>query len=355
MKFNRKEIDNATTRSFMNRTMIEFATPITPRENLKRAFKKEELWMPDSADKGWFCPEIIPDNPARAFVMQAGRYEGPVGGNDMFGIYWEYVPSAHGSIVRPGNPTLTDVTQWRDVIKFPDVDSWDWEGSAELNKDWLPAQTRYQNVCILTGWFERLISFMDFGPAAYALMNRKTKDDVKALMDRISDLWIDVVDHCAKYYGKGIDGFTIHDDWGAQDGPFFHERVVNEMLVPYMRRVTDHIHELGYTCDLHSCGNIDRLVPCIIEAGWDGWDGMAINDYHTLFAEYGDKLMMSVPASDCPADADEETQREYAAKYVDEYAVRDKPVYISHYDRPGVEFTKEVYRLSRIKYCGEEE
>ena len=169
----------------MNRTMIEFATPITPRENLKRAFKKEELWMPDSADKGWFCPEIIPDNPARAFVMQAGRYEGPVGGNDMFGIYWEYVPSAHGSIVRPGNPTLTDVTQWRDVIKFPDVDSWDWEGSAELNKDWLPAQTRYQNVCILTGWFERLISFMDFGPAAYALMNRKTKDDVKALMDRI--------------------------------------------------------------------------------------------------------------------------------------------------------------------------
>ena len=80
---------------------------------------------------------------------------------------------------------------------------------------------------------------------------------------------------------------------------------------------------------------------------------MAINDYHTLFAEYGDKLMMSVPASDVPADADDETQREWAAKYVEEYAIRDKPVYISHYDRPGVEFTKEVYRLSRIKYCGE--
>ncbi|MBP1556255.1 MAG: methyltransferase, partial [Oscillospiraceae bacterium] len=173
---------------------------------------------------------------------------------------------------------------------------------------------------------------------------------VKALMDRISDLWIDVVDHCHKYFGHHFDGFLFHDDWGAQDGPFFHERVVREMLVPYMRRVTDHIHELGYTCDLHSCGNIDRLVPCIIEAGWDGWDGMAINDYHTLFAEYGDKLMMSVPASDVPADADPAALKEWADKFAAEYAVKDKPVYLSHYDRPGVDFEMELYKQSRIKY-----
>jgi len=350
MKFDQKEIDNAKVISFGPRTVVEFDTPITPRENMRRAFRKEQLWMPAASDKSWFCPEIIPDNVARAFVIQGPKYEGPVGGLDMFGVDWEYVPSAHGSIVRPGNPTLTDVTQWREVIKFPDVDSWDWEGSAKANEEFLANTPRYQNLCIFTGWFERLISFMDFGAAAYALMNRKLKNDVKELMDALSDLWIDIVDHAHKYYGHQFDGFTFHDDWGAQDGPFFHERVVNEMLVPYMRKVTDHIHSLGYTCDLHSCGRIDRLIPSIIEAGWDSWDGMAINDYHALYEQYGDRLIMSAPGTEVPADADAETQKEWAARFADDYADRQRPALLSNYDKPGVDFQKELYRLTRLKF-----
>ena len=354
MKFDIKEIENPRIGGFGNRVIVDFDSPISPRENMRLAMEGKAQWMPSASDKTWFCPEIIPDNVARAFVIQGERYQGEVGGDDMFGIYWEYVPSAHGSIVRPGNPTLTDITQWREVIKFPDVDSWDWEGSAAKCAEYLKTTNRYQNLCIFTGFFERLISFMDFGPAAYALMNRKTKDDAKALMDALADLWIDVVDHAHKYYGDLIDGFTFHDDWGAQDGPFFNPRVVREMLVPYMKKVTDHIHELGYTCDLHSCGNIDKLVPCIIEAGWDSWDGMAINDYHMLFEQYGDQLIMAVPGTGIPFDCEGEAAREYAQKYADEFAVRDKLALVSGYDRPGAAFQIELYRITREKYTAEE-
>ena len=191
---------------------------------------------------------------------------------------------------------------------------------------------------------------MDFGPAAYALMNRKTKDDVKELMDKIADLWIDVVDHVYKYYGDLVDGITIHDDWGAQDGPFFNERIVREMLVPYMKKVTDHIHSLGYITNLHSCGKVERLIPCMIEAGWDCWDGMAINDYHLIYEQYGDKLLMNVPANDCPANADDETQKEWAAKFVEEFAIKEKPAALSHYNDPGLPFDFEVYKLTREKF-----
>ncbi len=350
MEFDRKEIENAKITQTPRGAMVEFASPISPRENMRLAYQKKAMWMPSASDKAWFCPEIIPDDPARAFVIEGKRYEGQVGGNDMFGVYWEYVPSAHGSIVRPGNPTLTDITQWRDVIKFPDVDSWDWAGSAEVNREYLTNSTRYQNLCIFTGWFERLISFMDFGPAAYALMNRKTKDDAKALMDAISDLWIDVVDHAHKYYGDLIDGFTFHDDWGAQDGPFFNARVVNEMLVPYMRRVTDRAHSYGYTTDLHSCGKVEKLLPCIIDAGWDSWDGMAINDYHALYEEYSDRLIMSAPATECPADADAETQKEWAVKYAESYADKNRPALLSNYDKPGVDFQLKLYEITREKF-----
>ena len=349
MRFDPKEIENV---KFVQgrRVLIDFASPITARENFRRALEHNQLWMPRADDKMNFLPEIVPDNPARAMVTQGKKYEGPVGGLDMFGIDWEYVPSAHGSIVRPGNPTLTDVTKWKEVIKFPDVDSWDWEGNAESDKVYLTDNYRPQFFCILTGFFERLISFMDFGPAAYALMNRKTKDDVKELMDKLADLWIDVVDHVHKYYGDLVDGITIHDDWGAQDGPFFNERVVREMLVPYMRKVTDHIHSLGYITNLHSCGKVERLIPCMIEAGWDCWDGMAINDYHLIYELYGDKILMNVPANDCPADADADAQKEYAAKFVEEFANKDKPAALSHYNDPGLEFDFEIYKLSRIKF-----
>ncbi|MBQ1358295.1 MAG: methyltransferase [Oscillospiraceae bacterium] len=352
MKFDPKEIENAKVEQG-RRLMIEFDSPITARENFRRALEHKQLWMPMTGDKMNFTPEIVPDNTARALVTQAKPYEGPKGGLDMFGVYWEYIPSANGSIVRPGNPTLTDITKWREVVKFPDVDSWDWEKSAREDREFLANSTRLQLFCILTGFFERLIAFMDFGPAAYALMNRKTKQDVKDFMDAIADLWIDVADHVHKYYGNLVDGITIHDDWGAQDGPFFNERVVREMLVPYMRKVTDHIHSLGYITNLHSCGKVEKLLPCMIEAGWDCWDGMAINDYHMLHEQYGDKIIMNVPGTECPAGSDAETQRACAAKFADDFAIRDKPAALSNYDNPGIDFDFELYKLSREKFSAE--
>ena len=352
MKFDPKEIENAKVEQG-RRLMIEFDSPITARENFRLALEHKQLWMPMTGDKMNFTPEIVPDNTARALVTQAKPYEGPKGGLDMFGVYWEYIPSANGSIVRPGNPTLTDITKWREVVKFPDVDSWDWEKSAREDREFLANSTRLQLFCILTGFFERLIAFMDFGPAAYALMNRKTKQDVKDFMDAIADLWIDVADHVHKYYGNLVDGITIHDDWGAQDGPFFNERVVREMLVPYMRKVTDHIHSLGYITNLHSCGKVEKLLPCMIEAGWDCWDGMAINDYHMLHEQYGDKIIMNVPGTECPAGSDAETQRACAAKFADDFAIRDKPAALSNYDNPGIDFDFELYKLSREKFSAE--
>lgn len=353
MRFDPKEIENATI-TYGRRVMIQYDSPITARENFRRALKHQQLWMPSSGDKVNYLPEIVPDNIARAMVTQAKPYTGPVGGADMFGIDWEYVPSAGGSIVRPGNPTLTDVTKWREIIHFPDVDSWDWAGQVEADREHLKNNYRLQLFCILTGFFERLISYMDFGPAAYALMNRKTKDTVKEIMDALADLWIDVVDHVHKYYGDLVDGITIHDDWGAQGGPFFNDRIVREMLVPYMKKVTDRIHEYGYIANLHSCGKVEKLVPCMIEAGWDAWDGMAINDYHFLHEQYGDKIIMGVPGTECPADADEETKKAFAAKFADEFAIREKPAVLSNYDFPGLDFAFELYRITRQKFDTED-
>ena len=354
MKFDPKEVENVRiqlpTPEAPRVSFIEFDTPISVRENYRRAMHGNPEWIPTSSDVTWFCPEIVPDNPARAFVIEGKKFTGTPGGKDIFGIDWEYVPSAHGSIVRPGNPTLTDITKWREVIHFPNLDDWDWEESAARNKEYLANAKKYQNFCVFTGFFERLISFMDFGPAAYALMNKASKPYVKEIFEELSDFWIDLVDHAAKYYGKGIDGFAFHDDWGAQHAPFFNARIVNEMLVPYMKKVTDHIHELGYTCELHSCGHLLNLVQCIEAAGWDTWQGMTdINDYHDVYGNLTKKLMMWTPPGTSKGLNEEETLKK-AQEFVDEYGHKDRVAVLSSRLSDNPQFYIDVYRLSREKF-----
>lgn len=353
MSFQQRELDETVitkaTAENPRGFSVTYASPISARENFKRAHKHEALWIPYRGDQSWFCPEVIPDNIARAYVTEAGKYEGPKGGKDMFGITWEYVPSARGSIVRPGNPTLKAIEDWKEVIKFPDVDSWDWEGSGKKNKEYLHDATKLQMVCMFTGWFERLISFMDFGPAALALMNRKKQPYVKELFEKLTDMYIKIIDHCAEVYGDGIDGFTFHDDWGSQHAPFFHVGTVQEMIVPYMKKVTECIHKHGYICELHSCGKVDPLIGCIVDAGWDSWDGMAINDAVWDYENYGDKLMIKTHC-EFPKDATPEQAKEAARKFFEQFGNRNKPIILANTTAQVPEFYLELYRLARLAY-----
>lgn len=355
MSFEQKEIDNAVKLDVPKRPgvyLMKYDSPISTRENIRLNYQHKGMWVPNARDFMWFTPEIVPDNPCRAMVTEATPYTGPVGGLDMFGREWVYEPKSRGSIVRPGNPMLTDISKWREVIQFPDVDSWDWEGSAAKNKDFLEKTDKYPMFCIFTGFFERLISFMDAGPALVSMRSSRTRPYAIELLNALADLYIDIVDHAAKAYGKGIDGFIFHDDWGAQDAPFFGEKQCMEVLVPPMRRVTDHIHALGYTTEIHSCGKNDKLVGCYVAAGWDSWDGMAINDFSADCAAWGDKLMIRTPVKAFPENAPKEEVKAYVEGFVEEFCHKDRPIVISYYVPASPETQNELYRQTRIKYEG---
>ena len=152
-----------------------FHTPITPRANWRAMFDgKNPLWMPMTSESQTFCPRCDPDNIARAFVFDGEEpYDrSKYGGPDMFGIEWVFVPVVGGSMENPDNPhPLEDANDWRDVINFPDVNSWDWEASAKGNAKWFETNKNYvQTITFLNGTgFERLVSFMGFENAAMAM------------------------------------------------------------------------------------------------------------------------------------------------------------------------------------------
>ena len=273
------------------------------------------------------------------------------GGLDMFGVEWVYVPVAGGSMEKPDNPHLmSDVNDWEDVIKFPDVDSWDWKGSAEANKEYLDNGIANMFWFLNGMGFERLVSFMGFEAAAMALIDEEQEDALHALLSKLTDLHIHMVDLACDYYGDGIDGFTVHDDWGSQRSPFFSFDVAQDIFVPYMKKLTDHIKSRGKVADLHSCGHIEAQIENIIAGGWQSWTPMPMNDTGKLYDEYGDQIIIGVVDKGYPEGASDEEIARHAEEFAARYYAPDKPSTLSLYSTVAKTDTyrEALYRASRM-------
>ncbi len=327
--------------------------PVSDADAFKGLLRKEPVWqIAGMIESRLFSPRIVPDNVARSFVFEATPFDPNRGGGpDMFGMIWEYVPVAGGSMIRPGKPFLEDFNEWPDKIVWPDIESWDWEGCAKENASYL--DDKKFNVCwFLTGWYERLITFMEFENAVVAMIDEDQRDAIKAFFDKATDVYIKIFDKFCTYFPR-IDGFCIHDDWGSQQETFFAPSVVSEMIVPYMKRTTDFLHSKGKYCELHSCGQLMKQVPNIIAAGWDTWCPQPMNDTHKIYDLYGDKLLVGVmPDPFDPATSTEEQQREEARKYAAAFCNPQKPSFFNFGALMMLTpaFREELYRQSRIQY-----
>jgi hypothetical protein len=327
--------------------------PVTMKEAVKSLLRRRPIWQISDIETMMFAPRVYPDNVARALVSEADAMPPEEGGGpDIFGILWEYIPVAGGSMVRPGKPLLADANEWTEKVVWPDIDSWGWESSSKKNSEFLN-NDKY-NICwIQNGWFERLITFMDFEGAILAIVDEDQKDAVKALFSRLSDLYIKLIDKFLLHF-PGIDGFLIHDDWGSQKETFFSPSVVEEMIVPHMKRVTDFIHSKGRFCELHSCGQILKQVPNIIKAGWDCWAGQPMNDFKKIYELYGGKIILAIAPE--PYDSNtvsEEGQRTLAREYANTFCRSDKPTYLSvaAVSLLTPAYREELYKHSRINYA----
>ena len=330
-------------------------SPITPGQNLIMACKEHDaMFLPSAMDCNMMNTRILADNKARATVMDGLEPFTPnlEGEKDVFGVTWLYEPVLNGSMVKPGNALFDDANDWEAVLKFPNPDEWDWEGAAKASEEHRSDPLNCYKATIFTGFYERLISFMDFEDAAVAMIDDEQQDAVKALFDRLADLYICYVDHFAKDFK--LDGVELHDDWGSQMAPFMAPSIIEEMVVPSLKRVADRVHEHGMWFQQHSCGRIERLVPLMIEAGVDMWMGQDINDKAQCIKDYGDKIVIECEAPECGEDADEETVREAVEEWAKDHLIPGKACCLSIYSasrkNPAV-MTDVLYEVSRKAYC----
>ena len=350
--FNKAELEVKAYRSgrLGQQTPI-LSTPITPKENWLMYLRGEKpLWIPSPSDSVNLTPAIVADNISRGFVFDDTAFDPntQAGGPDMFGVEWEWVPGVNGSMVRPGNPKVKDITEWEKDIVFPDLDSWDWEGSAKLNEKSINDPDRLIGVTIMNGMFERLISFIDMNDAMISMVDEDMQEGVHRLFSALADFYIKLIAKFKQYYK--IDLVTFHDDWGSQRAPFFSCDTVSEMIVPYLKRIIDGAHELGVYFELHSCGKNELLVPAMIEAGVDMWSGQPMNDKLMLCEKYADKIRLGAAPTDIDANSTPEEVRASYEKFVETF--KDFNIYGGF--TMGVPGAYELlYELSRKAYCGE--
>ena len=344
---------------YTGEAVAKYTTPVTSKENVIAAFEGHPYWQPSPADFGFFSPPIIPDTFARGLRIDSATpvdqlKPTPKGGRDMFGVEWEYVEQVGGSMVRPGHPLMVNANEWREKIVWPDIDSWDWETLAATYNPVLKEREEFIYIEFCNGaWFERLISFMDFENAALALIDEEQTEAVKELFERTTDLYCRLVDKFCTYI-EGFEAFDVHDDWGSQRAPFFSEDTARKLIVPYMRKLTDHIHSKGKYAIFHSCGHIESRVSCILDAGWDCWWPQLMNNGKEIYEKYGDKLLVAV-CYPLPEGLSEEEQKKEARCYAEKFCKPGKPSMLSFYGLSMMTpaFHEELYRSSRKTYSGQ--
>ncbi|MDD6678532.1 MAG: uroporphyrinogen decarboxylase family protein [Firmicutes bacterium] len=357
MKFREEELKaTGTVVAGRNTVLPMYQYPVSFREEWKKAIlEKKPMWQNTGAELASFSPAVIPDNVARGFVFSGEKplTDEEKGGKDMFGIEWVYVPVVGGSMEKPGNKhILEDANDWKENVVFPDIDSWDWEGAAAANKEFCESGKAIEAVMLNGFGFERLISFMGFENAAMALLDEDQEDALLELFDALSDLYCRIIDKFVKYFH--VDSIQVHDDWGSQRSPFFSVEVGKKFLVPYMKKVVDHIHSYGLVANLHSCGCLEKQIGNFIEAGWDVWSLMTnINDTQKLFQEYGDKICIFVEPDPVDLEKDsEEVLRQKARDFVKFVAKPGKVCMLSRTFLPNLvgAYGEELYKASRIAF-----
>ena len=115
-------------------------------------------------------------------------------------------------------------------------------------------------------------------------------DAVHALFRKLTDFYKRMITRAHEHLR--LDGIFTSDDLGTQTSLFFSPEIFEEFFAPYYREIIDHIHSLGMHFWLHTCGNVELLIPRFIDLGVDVLHPIQKHtmDERHIALRYGDRI-----------------------------------------------------------------
>jgi len=114
-------------------------------------------------------------------------------------------------------------------------------------------------------FYERLWSFRGMENALVDLFLNKA--EVHRLFRALCDFYIEIIERV--YRETGCEGVYVTDDLGSQQDLMFSPEIFRELFLPYYKEIVDICHKRGLHFWLHSCGNIEKILPDLIDIGVD--------------------------------------------------------------------------------------
>ena len=250
--------------------------------DIGRAFNtRDEDWSDFTLPQGikvqfpaWFHPIQQPDGSWDAF-MPDGDANGlriatmPASGNFFDQTYFPYLdgyPDDYSDL-----PRLMPKVLWAGLVHSP----WDHAGEPDfwqqLRQKALALRQNSDRVliivagCNLFEWgtfLRRLDNFlMDL------VLNPV---EVERLLDALMALHLDTLEKVCEAVGDVADILRFGDDLGMDTGPFMAPKVYRELFKPRHTILCEYVKSNSQMHTfLHSCGSIYKLLPDLIEAGYD--------------------------------------------------------------------------------------
>jgi hypothetical protein len=250
------------------------------RDNILRAYRHEEpLFVPSISDVDMFVFDITGESVKEIGVSR-----------DAWGVQWILQEGQPGPIHDESvPPLLEDVTEWREKVKFPDLEKTDWQSAAqEATAKWDRAN-KISNVIIPNGMWERYFSLCGFQQAlCNILLEPEATYD---LIGAIADHRVAMIRMIARYFHP--DKIQLHDDYGMERNMFFSVDAWRELIKPHLKKISDACHECGMIYEHHSCGYIVPILDDLVELGIDAWNPVQYaNDPPALFKKYSGRLTL---------------------------------------------------------------
>jgi uroporphyrinogen decarboxylase len=136
------------------------------------------------------------------------------------------------------------------------------------------------------GIFEKGYNLLEFGNFMCYLLTEP--DMIDRLLGKVTDFKVEIAKETAK---RGFMMGHYGDDLGMQTGELFSLDAFRRSILPHIKRVFRVFKDAGLPVQMHSCGNIVKFIPDLIDAGLDVLEPVQpVMDIQYLKREFGKDL-----------------------------------------------------------------
>lgn len=252
---------------------------MTPRENVLEVLN-------------WGKPEYVPmtfESIAMVGRQITGMYDHPLteSGYDIFGVHW--LINAAGAMHDTSKLMFTDISEWRDYVKFPDMKDVDF---TEIAKEEMSKIDRNQKLIVhygVTGVYERLAAFMGFENLLCALL--EDPDECRAFFDAMADWKIEIFHKINEAYH--LDMYVYFDDVATYRGLFMSPQTYREVIKPAQAKIAKAVTDAGVRFCMHCCGKCEDILEDFVEIGATSWhSAQSLNDLQEVQKRFKGRLVI---------------------------------------------------------------